>query len=90
MTEHGFDQPGAVRFLLGMFEGTLPNGDLAGYGIYAGPDSPPEALEQTASMAVRGLEMKYPGIKDVSQVGDWKMSVMYLDEDTEDETTEDA
>lgn len=82
--------PGEIRYLYGMFEGTMPDGSLAGYAVSTAADTPPEALEIAARMGVQGLTIQYPGVTEVKQVGDWAEAVVYLDSDDEDETTEDA
>jgi hypothetical protein len=86
MTEQS---PEEVRFLYGMFEGTLPDGTLAGYAVHAGPATPPEALEMATRMGIQGLTMQYPGVRDVKQVGEWTETAMELPAD-DDETTEEA
>lgn len=75
MTERS---PEEVRFLYGMFEGTMPDGSLAGYAIHTGLNTPPEALEEVTRMGIQGLAMQYPGVRGVKQVGEWTETVMEL------------
>lgn len=60
-----------ARVLYAVFEGRLPNGDLAGFAAYTGLGGSREELDKADRDNIRFLEMKHSGIQGAKRITAW-------------------